>query len=188
MVIPLSKRQLHLAGFVLCGLLMGYALYSQYIVGLEPCPLCIFQRVALVGVALVFVIAAVYPARAWGRLVQTLLFLGSAAAGVGVAGRHVYLQNLPPGDAPACSMMSLDYMLESFPLTDVLARVFRGSGECAEIVWQFLGLSMPAWVLIWFVILGALGIYNTWRRDVAQGSGAGGGRRQQGVHDTRPGR
>ncbi|NND60667.1 MAG: disulfide bond formation protein B [Gammaproteobacteria bacterium] len=145
--------------------MMGYALYSQYVDGLDPCPLCIFQRVALVAVAVVFLAGVVYVARGWGKYIHALFFVLAAGAGVAVAGRHVYLQSLPPGEAPACSMMSLDFMLGSFPLLEVLQRVFTGSGECAEIDWQFLGLSMPAWVLIWFVILGVAGIFNTLRDD-----------------------
>ncbi len=162
MNIPLSKRQVNLGAVIVCAAMMGYALYSQHVVGLDPCPMCIFQRIALIATGLVFLAGVVYNARAWGRYVFAALFLLAAGTGVALAGRHVYLQNLPPDQVPACGP-SLDYMLDAFPLTEVLRKVFVGSGECAEILWQFLGLSMPAWVLIWFVILGGVGIVNSLR-------------------------
>ncbi|MDH3908908.1 MAG: disulfide bond formation protein B, partial [Gammaproteobacteria bacterium] len=76
---------------------------------------------------------------------------------------HAWLQQLPPDKVPSCGP-GLDYMLETLPFTDVLSTVFTGSGECAEIVWQFLGLSMPAWVLVWMAGIGIGGIWNNLRR------------------------
>ena len=87
----------------------------------------------------------------------------AAGGGAAVAGWHWHLQNLPPSEVPACGP-GLDYMLENFPLTDALQMVFKGSGECAEVVWNFLGLSMPAWVFIWMVCLGGVGIWNQLRK------------------------
>ena len=92
------------------------------------------------------------------------VLLGLAAIGGGsVAARHAWLQQLPPDKVPSCGP-GLDYMLDTLPFTEVLSKVFRGSGECAEIVWQFLGLSMPGWVLVWMIALGAAGIWNNVRR------------------------
>ena len=85
--------------------------------------------------------------------------LGVAAAGTGavIAGRHVYIQHLPADQVPSCGP-GLDYLLDAFPLADAIEMVFTGSGECAEINWSFLGLSMPGWALVWFVLLGGLAI------------------------------
>ena len=97
-----------------------------------------------------------------------LLFLGfavllalAALAGAAVAARHVYLQNLPPDQVPECGP-GLDYMLDVFPLGETLSMVFTGSGECAEVTWRFLGLSMPTWVLIWFIGMGVVGFARNW--------------------------
>lgn len=157
-----GKRAINFAGFIACVLMMAYALYSQYVGGLEPCPLCIFQRVAVIALGIVFLIAAIHkPARVGGRIYAALILL-SAAAGAAVAGRHVYLQSLPPDQVPACGP-GLGYMLDAFPMLQTLKMVFSGSGECANIDWSFLGLSMPAWVLICFVIFGVGGIWNSAR-------------------------
>jgi disulfide bond formation protein DsbB len=83
-------------------------------------------------------------------------------AGMGVSARHLYIQSLPEGAVPACGA-SLDYMLDVFPLTDVLRKVLTGSGECARIDWKLLGLSMPGWVLISVLVLTVAGVAATWR-------------------------
>lgn len=160
---PLSKRQVNLTGLVLCAVMMAYALYSQHVDGLDPCPLCVFQRIAVIALGVLFLAALVKNAHAWGRYVYAVLFALAASFGVVVAGRHVYLQNLPPEQVPACGP-GLEYMLDAFPLAEALKKVFAGSGECADIDWQFLGLSMPAWVLAWCVVLGLMGIANNLRR------------------------
>jgi disulfide bond formation protein DsbB len=145
---------------------MAYALFAQYALDLEPCPLCVFQRVAVIGLGVVFVLAAMQGPRLTGRRVYAALILVAAGAGAGVAGRHLWLQNLPPERVPACGP-GLDYMLETFPMREMLATVLSGSGECAKVDWQFLGLAMPAWVLISVLVLGGFGVWNNWRRDAA---------------------
>ena len=86
-----------------------------------------------------------------------------ALFGLGVAGWHVRLQNLPPDEVPSCGP-GLDYMLENFPVGDALRMVFKGSGECADVVWSFLGLSMPAWVFILLLVVGGAGLWNNLKR------------------------
>ena len=143
---------------LVCFAMFGYALYVQSQLGLEPCPLCIFQRVAVVALGVAFVLAALVPDRfritGW---IATALIALVATAGAGVAGRHVYIQSLPPGKVPACGA-NLDFMLDVFPLTEVLRKVLTGSGECAKVDWTRFGLSMPAWVLIAVVVLGTAGV------------------------------
>ncbi len=158
-----QRRLLNLAGVGIVVGLMAYALYTQYVVGLEACPLCIFQRVAMIGVGIVMLGAALHgpagkSARAYG-----VLGFAVAAVGAAIAARHVWLQNLPPDAVPACGP-GLDYILDVFPLVEAVRMVFTGSGECAEINWSFLGLSMPAWVFIWFLALGALSVAANWGR------------------------
>lgn len=156
-----DRRLWNLAGVVAVVGLMSYALFAQYVQGYEACPLCIFQRIALIVVGIVLLVAALHAPR--GARVYGVLGLVAAAVGIGIAGRHLYLQSLPPDAVPACGP-GLDYLFEAFPLTEMIRMVFTGSGECAEVNWSFLGLSMPGWVLIWFVILGALAILANWRR------------------------
>jgi disulfide bond formation protein DsbB len=156
-----------LAGLFCLGL-VGYALYLQTAQGLEPCPLCIFQRVGLMALGLTLLIAAVPPARMrWALYLVAILVGAVALASAGVSVRHVYIQSQPPGSVPACGA-TLDYLREIFPLAQVVRKVLTGSGECAKIDWTFLGLAMPAWALIWAVIVGVVGVVANWpRRAVA---------------------
>ena len=158
-----SRRMVNLAGFAVCCGLMGFALFAQHVLLLDPCPLCVFQRVAVISIGAIFLLAALHNPSGAGRIVYGLLLALAAGAGAAVAGRHAWLQQLPPDQVPSCGP-GLDYMIETLPFTEVLSTVFKGSGECAEIVWQFLGLSMPAWVLIWVTVLGAVGVWNNFRR------------------------
>ncbi len=146
----ISYRSACAIGFLACVGLMTYALYAQHGLGLEPCPLCIFQRVAVIATGLVFLAGSLHGPRAGGRWLYGGLAALAASIGAGIAGRHVWLQSLPAEDVPACGP-GLDYMMEAFPLQQVLRRVFSGSGECAQIDWTFLGLSMPTWTLVCFI-------------------------------------
>ena len=158
----MNVRIANALGALACAGLMAYALYVQHGLGLEPCPLCILQRVAVIALGVLFLAAALHPAGAAGRRVYAVLLGLVALVGSGVAGRHVWLTTLPPERVPACGP-GLDFMLESFPLRDALGMVLSGSGECAKVAWRLLGLSMPAWVLIALLCLGVLGIACNWR-------------------------
>jgi disulfide bond formation protein DsbB len=162
MTLP-GRRAINLGGFAVCVALMAYALYAEYVLLLLPCPLCVFQRIAVIALGLVFLVAGLHGASGPGRRIYAALIGLTAAGGIGVAARHVWLQNLPPDAVPACGP-GLDTILERFPLSEALALVFAGSGECADVSWRFLGLSMPAWVLICLAVLGAVGLWNNLRR------------------------
>jgi disulfide bond formation protein DsbB len=163
MFFTIHPRIGNLIGFLACGGLMGYALYAQYSLGLEPCPLCIFQRVAVITVGILFLIATLHsPARTGARVYAGLLSF-AALIGMALAGRHLWIAAQPPGTVPACGA-GLDYMMDILPLTEVVTKVLTGSGECGKIDWRFLGLSMPAWVLIalsvlaWWALVVNLGV------------------------------
>jgi disulfide bond formation protein DsbB len=159
----MTARTGNLLGLAVCAGLLGYAYYAQFVLHLEPCPLCIFQRVGVFAVGLVFLIAALAEPVGWGRRVSAGLLAAAALATVGVALRHLYIQSLPEGSVPACGA-SLDFMLKVFSLSEVLVKVLTGSGECAKVTWSFLGLAMPGWVLIAAVALGLYGVWNNLRR------------------------
>ena len=162
-----SARGLNFAGFLVCVGLLGYAWYAQAVLGLEPCPLCIFQRLGVAACGLLFLLATLHnPGRAGLTFYGLLLLLAAALTGA-VAARHLWIQHLPEGAVPACGA-SLNYLLEVFPLIDVIRKVLTGSGECARVTWRFLGLSMPAWVLIAAVGLAALAAVSNLRRRSGQ--------------------
>lgn len=162
-----SPRPWYFIVTLCCAALLGYGLYVQHVDFLDPCPLCIFQRVAFLWMGFWALVAFTHNPGPTGRWVYTGLITIGGLAGAGIAGRHVWLQNLPPDQVPECGM-GLDYMIESMPFTEVLAQVFQGSGECATIDWTFLGLSMPVWTLIWYIGLTAVTIGVTVRANARQ--------------------
>ena len=158
-----GRRLISLLGFLACVGMMAYALYAEYQLYMEPCPLCVFQRMAVIALGIIFLVAALQnPGSRGARATYVTLFVAAAGSGIGVAGRHIWLQNLPADKVPACGP-GFGYIIDSFPLSDALSMIFTGSGECATIDWSFLGLSMPTWVLICVILLGAVGIWNTLR-------------------------
>jgi disulfide bond formation protein DsbB len=159
----MTARAANGLGVLACAGLLAYAYYAQYVMHLEPCPLCIFQRVGIFAIGVIFATASAHDPAGWGRRVYAGLLGLASLATAGVAVRHLYIQSLPPGTVAACGA-SLDFMLKVFPLTDVLVKVLTGSGECAKVEWRFLGLAMPAWVLVAAIALGAYGLWANLRR------------------------
>jgi disulfide bond formation protein DsbB len=164
MMIP-SKRVLNLAGFLACAGMMAFALYVEYGLELEPCPLCVFQRIAVISVGIVFLLLTLHnPSAGWARRIYLGLMSLAVCGGAAVASRHVWLQHLPPDKVPSCGP-GLGYMLDTFPFADALKMVFSGSGECAEVAWSLFGLSMPSWVLLALLGLGSFAFWNNLRRN-----------------------
>ena len=159
-----SFRAQCLLGFLACAALLGFALYMERFGGLRPCPLCTFQRAAFILLGLVFLVAALHaPRSAGGRRAYGVLGLVAAGVGIAIAGRHVWLTYLPPDQVPACGP-DLAYMMDAFPLGDVVRKVLTGSGECAKVDWTLLGMSMPEWSLLWFMLLVLWVVYAASRR------------------------
>ena len=153
------RQKINLAGAAICAAMMGYALYAEKVLNFVPCPLCMFQRVCIVTLGIVFLVAGLHRARRAGSIVYAVLIFIAAGATTWVAGRHVWIQHQPYGTVPSCGA-PLDALVEMFPLLEVIKRVMTGGGECGVIDWTFLGLSMPEWVLGMGVLLGLVGIAN----------------------------
>jgi disulfide bond formation protein DsbB len=147
------------AGAVVCAALLAFGYYLQYVQGLEPCPLCMVQRFFFYLVLITLTAGALHgpsaslPKAIYGGLAG-LFALGGAA----VASRQVWLQHLPADRVPQCGP-DLAFMLENFPLSRTLEKLFTGTGECAVVDWSFLGLSIAGWSLAWFA---ALALYAVW--------------------------
>ena len=147
-----TSRVAWLALALVCGVLLGTGFYLQFHDGLEPCPLCIFQRMAYFAVGAIALVAAGHgPGRLGARVYATLLGL-SSLAGAGIAGRQVWLQHLPADQVPECGP-GLEFMLEMYAPFEVLKRVLRGTGDCAKVDWTFLGFSIAEWSLLCFLLL-----------------------------------
>lgn len=149
----MNFRVLSFLGFLGCAAGLAFALgYLQYVRGYEPCPMCVLQRVSMLGAGLFFLLGALHGPKAWGQWIYMGLAAASAATGIGIAARHVWLQSLPPDQVPACGP-TMDYLLEVFPWSEVVTMVLKGDGNCAKIDAQWLGLSLPFWTLLSFTAL-----------------------------------
>ena len=153
-----TDRRLFLGMVLASATLLGFGYYLQFVRGLDPCPLCILQRAAYLGVGAVCLAGFLHGAA--GRIYGALALV-CALAGAGIAARQVWLQHLPPDRVPECGP-GLDFILQAFPLLDALKLIFTGSGECAETVWTFLSLSIAEWSLFWFAAFSALFLYQLW--------------------------
>ncbi|MES1925211.1 disulfide bond formation protein B [Salinisphaera sp. T31B1] len=153
----MNTRMTFLAGFIAAAGALAFAYYLQYAHGLEPCPLCIFQRVAMAGVGLFCLAGFIHGPGATGGRVYLALALICALTGAAIAARHVWLMHLPPDQVPACGP-GLDYLIDIMPLTEVLTTVLRGDASCATVKGAFAGLSLPAWTCIYFIGLSLAGM------------------------------
>ncbi|MBU3068771.1 disulfide bond formation protein B [Aestuariicella sp. G3-2] len=159
----LSIRTTYLLIFFGCTGLNLTALYFQYGMDMHPCPLCITQRIFVFAVSLCALLAAIHNPAQLGRRIYSSLAIIAAGFGLSVSLRHVWLQSLPEDQVPACGP-GLSYMFENFPLGDAVNLLLQGDGNCADISWTFLGLSMPAWVAVCFVGLIALNLWQMFRK------------------------
>ena len=141
-----------LALALVCFGAIGYALYEQYYEFLSPCPLCVFQRVVIITFGLISLLAALFPLRNATRFWPIVLTL-VGIAGLGVSGRHIYIQYFMDTSKMSSCGAGLEVMLQKEPWLEVFRSVLIGHGECAVIDWKFLGLSMPCWTFILFLVL-----------------------------------
>ena len=145
-------RLVYPAIFVACAGLLGFGLYLQHVEHLDPCPLCVLQRIAFIATGLTALVAAVHNPKEIGNAIYAITLTIFAGIGAGIAGWHVWLQHTPPRKVVECGP-GLDYMLDAFPLSKALPMIFKGSGDCGNIAWVFLGLSIPGWALVWFILI-----------------------------------
>lgn len=156
-----SPRIWFLIGFAICTLMLAIGAYFQFIQQLEPCPLCISQRIAIFATGLIFLLAVIHNPRINGIKVYSIIGTIIALCGAGISIRHLWLQNLPAKNIPECGP-GLEYIFANFPLTKIIKLMLNGTGECADILWTFLGLSIPGWTLLAFLLLATLSLFQQW--------------------------
>jgi disulfide bond formation protein DsbB len=159
----ISFRQMALAGALACAGLLACGYYLQYFEGQDPCPLCLLQRGSYYLLGVILAAAAIHAPARKGRIASGVAVFLAAASGVGVAARQVWLQHLPKEQVPPCGP-DLFFMMENMPLARTLQLLFRGSGQCAEVDWTFLSLSIAEWSLAWFILFAALGVALAWKK------------------------
>ena len=155
----LNFRTLNLASFLACTGLIATAYYMEYVMYLDPCPLCMVQRIAIILIGMACLAAVLHNPRRRGQQsyawVQLILCVGGGAT----ASRHIWLQNLPSDKIPEC-FPGIETIFARNPFLDALTIVFSGTGECAQVAWTFLGLSIPGWTLVAFVCFAAVAVYH----------------------------
>lgn len=150
--------------FLACLVGMAFALFLEHNNGLDPCPLCIFQRVGLMAMGLFALIAFIHNPKSNGlKRFYTLLSTIAIGWSVGVAARQVWLQHLPKDQVPSCGP-GLNYLLDALPLQTVFKEVLAGSGECAVVDWTFLGQSLAVWSLLFFSFLTLVCLWQLFRK------------------------
>jgi disulfide bond formation protein DsbB len=164
-----TPRQTNALIVALCVIAMLIVYYLDGVLGLEPCPLCVTQRVFVVGAGFFALAALAHGPGVLGRRIYAAISGVFAIAGGSIATRHVWLQHLPEDQVPACGP-SLDYMLEHFPFSQTLKLVLMGDGDCAEVLWTFAGLSIPEQSLLLFTLLVAANAWQILRRDLPPGA------------------
>ncbi|MBS0375180.1 MAG: disulfide bond formation protein B [Proteobacteria bacterium] len=152
------RRQINLLGALGCGAMMAFALYAQYVLHLQPCNMCVLQRIAVSALGVVFLLAALQHPGVVGARLYALLIAVAATAGLALAGRHVWMSLQPLGSLPSCGA-DFYAMLDMLPPAEVAARIWNGGAECQIVAWRFLGLSMQAWVLVGVGLLGGAGVW-----------------------------
>jgi len=159
----LTPRIVFAAIFAIAASLPAVAiLYFQEELGLEPCPMCILSRYCFIVIAAIALVAAIHGPRALALKVYSGLIAVFAVAGIGVSVRHSYLQHFPPA-MESCGT-DLEFLLNTLPFTQALPKIFAGSGSCSKVDWKMLGLSIPEWALVWFVIFGAAALWVAFRK------------------------
>ena len=143
-----------LSGAIACFALLAYAIFEQFQMGIEPCPKCIFQRIAVIAMGIFFLLGALHGPGARGRRIYAILVAIAAAVGAVIAVRHLYVQLSPHDPLMEGCGPGLNYLLDSFPIAEAVKKAFMASGDCGEINWTLLGITMPGWTLIWFILLG----------------------------------
>jgi len=154
-----SKRTEFFLGFLACFSMLAVGAYFQFVENMQPCPLCISQRIAILVTGIIFLIASIHsPSSTKGIAYYAFSGAFTALIGSGISARHVWLQNLPPEEVPECSP-GLSYIFENFPLTETFKLMLNGTGECADVLWTLFGISIPGWTFVAFVALAILSLF-----------------------------
>ena len=164
-LLKFNSRTWFLLGFAGCVFLLAMGAYFQFVGGLDPCPLCISQRIAILLTGLVFLSAAIHNPGQTGTTVYGILGAVTALCGASISTRHVWIQHLPADKTPECGP-GLEYVLKNFPLSETVKLMLSGTGDCAKVDWTLWGFSMPAWTVLAFLMLASLSLLQIWNHKI----------------------
>ncbi|MDY0251060.1 MAG: disulfide bond formation protein B [Pseudomonas sp.] len=151
MQIP-STRQLFLLALLGCIGLLAVALYLEHVVGLVPCPLCHVQRAAVLMFAVICLLATMHNPARTGQRIYAILAALAASFGIATAGRQIWLQGLPEDQLPSC-LPPFEFMLEAFPIQEIISKMLHGTADCAEINWTFLSFNLAELSMVSFIAM-----------------------------------
>jgi disulfide bond formation protein DsbB len=160
-LLKFNSRIWFFLGFLGCVFLLSMGAYFQFVQGLDPCPLCISQRIAILLTGLVFLSAAIHNPGQKGVTAYAIAGAVTALCGAAISTRHVWIQHLPADEVPECGP-GLEYVMQNFPLSETIKLMLSGTGDCAKVDWTLLGFSMPAWTLLAFLMLATLSLLQIW--------------------------
>ncbi len=159
-----SRRACNLYAGIGCFVLIAIAyFYMENHLYLNPCPLCYAQRIAFAILGLFFLLAAAFPGGSVGGKIHGIWLFLLAAGGAALSIRHLYLQNQPKGSVPSCGQ-DFYALVENTPLAETVATMLTGTGECGDVLWTMLGLSIPGWALIGFIGFAMWGLFHNFFR------------------------
>ncbi|HEY8219268.1 MAG TPA: disulfide bond formation protein B [Methylobacter sp.] len=165
-MLKFNSRIWFFLGFLGCVFLLSMGAYFQFVEGLDPCPLCISQRIAILLTGLVFLSAAIHNPGQAGTKAYAIIGAVTALCGAAISTRHVWIQHLPADKVPECGP-GLEYVLQNFPMIETVKLMLSGTGDCAKVDWTMLGFSMPAWTLLAFLMLATLSLLQIWNYNEA---------------------
>lgn len=154
----MSTRLAYLLGFITICALLSTSVYLQIFQGIIPCPLCTLQRLSFALIGILFLIGTLLHRKRLGRIFINSLSLLTAGLGLFFSGRQIWLQHFPSADNSECGV-SIQYMMQAFPLQEVIAKIFTGSAECTQRGFEFLYMNMAEWAFVWFAGFIILAIY-----------------------------
>ena len=153
----MSKRYIYFLGWIAIVILLSFSFYLQFFDGIMPCPLCMLQRIAFALLGILFFLGIfLYAKRIYCFILNTLLLLTSSL-GMLFAGRQIWLQHVP-SNTNECGV-TLQYMMQALPITEVMQKIFEGSAECTQRGWELASLNMAEWALVWFIFFFLMSLY-----------------------------
>ncbi|MGI9273623.1 MAG: disulfide bond formation protein B [Endozoicomonas sp.] len=162
-LLQVQSRTLFLLAATGCAALMGFSLYLQHSMGLEPCPLCISQRIAMTALGVMLLITAIHNPGVTGYRVYGALTTFLGLVGAALAARQLWVQSLSPEEMLECKP-PIEFLIDILPFTEIVQMMLTGTGDCGEVQWVFLGLSIPGWTLVMFSGFTLFGLFELCRK------------------------
>lgn len=152
-----EKRIVSLLIFLICITVIGYALYLQLVINLLPCPFCIAQRIAYWLVGLTAIFAFIHNPRDLGRKIYYSFITVFSLSGLVLALHHSWIIRYP--EAFQCGISAEEEFLNGLSIANWWPSMFEANGDCADVKWEFMSLTIPNWSVIFFLLILITSVY-----------------------------